>query len=111
MVIFISLSGKDFGPMKKAEAQALAEGNKEEEEAASDDGRPKGRVIDLVLPIAVLIVCAILGMAYVGGFFGLVVVMYIYTIHMVRKAAKNDSYFVTSAGAGDISYYLFNDKR
>ena len=49
--------------------------------------------------------------AYVGGFFGLVVVMYIYTIHLVRKAAKNDSYFVAPAGAGDVSYYLFNDKR
>ena len=31
--------------------------------------KKKGRVIDLVLPIFVLIVCAILGMAYVGGFF------------------------------------------
>ena len=29
----------------------------------------KGHIIDLVLPIVVLIICAILGMAYVGGFF------------------------------------------
>ena len=35
----------------------------------SAGSRPRGRVIDLVLPIVVLIVCAILGMAYVGGFF------------------------------------------
>ena len=69
-VIFISLSGKDFGPMKKAERRALREAGEAAADApAGDDGKPKGKVIDLVLPIAVLIVCAILGMAYVGGFF------------------------------------------
>lgn len=51
------------------------------------------------------------GSAAVAGFFGLVVVMYIYTIALVRKAAKNDSYFVGTGGAEDISYYLFNNKR
>ncbi len=68
MVFFISFTGKDFGPMKKAETEAL---NKEYEEESSDQGKaaPNGRVIDLVLPILVLIICAILGMAYVGGFF------------------------------------------
>lgn len=45
------------------------------------------------------------------GFIGLVVVMYIYTITLVRRAAKNDSYFVQPGGNGDISYYLFNDRR
>ncbi|MBR1659298.1 MAG: Na+/H+ antiporter NhaC family protein, partial [Oscillospiraceae bacterium] len=40
-------------------------------EAAADAGQSgkNGRVMDLVLPILVLIVCAILGMAYVGGYF------------------------------------------
>ena len=67
MVLFVSLTGKDFGPMKKAEQSALA--SAPEAKAATAQGSPKGRVIDLVLPILVLIVCAILGMAYVGGFF------------------------------------------
>lgn len=67
MVLFLSFTGKDFGPMKKAEK--LAELNKNPEEKTESSTSGKGRVIDLVLPILVLIVCAILGMAYVGGFF------------------------------------------
>ena len=67
MVFLLAFTGKDFGPMKKAEEKAaLAE---EEETAASETGEKKGRVIDLILPILILIICAILGMAYVGGFF------------------------------------------
>ena len=66
MVFFICLTGKDFGPMKHAEERALGGENTTYSE---DDTAGKGHVIDLVLPIAVLIVCAIAGMAYVGGFF------------------------------------------
>ena len=67
MVLFICWTGLDFGPMKKAEEAAL---NSEVQNAADAvQGNPNGRVIDLVLPIVVLIVCAILGMGYVGGFF------------------------------------------
>ncbi|MCR5221859.1 MAG: Na+/H+ antiporter NhaC family protein [Lachnospiraceae bacterium] len=67
MVFLISFTGRDFGPMKKAEEEAL---NASPEEGNGPAGEQnKGHVIDLVLPIAVLIVCAILGMAYVGGFF------------------------------------------
>ena len=66
MVVFIAVTGLDFGPMKKAEERA-ALGN----DAVTDkvEGNENGRVIDLVLPIAVLVVTAVLGMAYVGGFF------------------------------------------
>ncbi|MBO7429775.1 MAG: Na+/H+ antiporter NhaC family protein [Spirochaetia bacterium] len=66
MVFFICLTGKDFGPMKHAEERALGGENTTYSE---DDTAGKGHVIDLVLPIVVLIVCAIAGMAYVGGFF------------------------------------------
>ena len=71
MVVFICVSGKDFGKMKKAEERAAIEGNPiaEEEKADPKEGRPRGTVWDLALPILVLIICAILGMAYVGGFF------------------------------------------
>jgi len=68
MVIFLAITGKDFGPMKRAEEKAL--GGKNAEYSASTDNEVKGHVVDLVLPIGVLIVCAILGMAYVGDFFG-----------------------------------------
>ncbi len=65
-VIFFSVTGKDFGKMKKAElkaAEAIAESSE------NGDTALKGNVIDLILPIIVLIICAILGMGYVGGFF------------------------------------------
>ncbi len=67
MVFVICLTGKDFGPMKKAEERAMREAAAEKAGQKQEESR--GRVIDLVLPILVLIVCAILGMAYVGGFF------------------------------------------
>ena len=66
MVLVISITGKDFGPMKTAEERARAE---EAREDGASQSKQSGRVTDLVLPILVLIVCAILGMAYVGGFF------------------------------------------
>ncbi len=67
MVFFIAFTGRDFGPMKKAEEEAVRRAPQEED--ASSREETKGHVIDLVLPILVLIICAILGMAYVGGFF------------------------------------------
>ncbi len=67
MVFFICFTGKDFGPMKAAEERMLKEGPEKQSEA--DRTESKGQVIDLVLPIVVLIICAICGMAYVGGFF------------------------------------------
>ena len=69
MVLFICWTGKDFGPMKRAESEAAHQSGSEESGAAENEENAKGSVIDLVLPIAVLIVCAIMGMAYVGGFF------------------------------------------
>ena len=69
MVLFICWTGKDFGPMKHAELAAAQQAAAEESGEAQSDAPANGRVIDLVLPILVLIVCAILGMAYVGGFF------------------------------------------
>ncbi len=65
-VFMISVTGKDFGPMKRAEERAMLS---EASDSTQETGNGKGRVIDLVLPIVVLIICAILGMAYVGGFF------------------------------------------
>ena len=67
MVLFICWTGLDFGPMKKAEDAARS--MESQGEAAATQGNPNGRVIDLVLPIVVLIICAIMGMGYVGGFF------------------------------------------
>ena len=61
----------DFGPMKLQELNAMVNGDlgsKSNKEVA--EANPKGRVIDLIFPTIVLIVTCILGMVYVGGFFG-----------------------------------------
>ena len=66
MVFFLSITDFDFGPMKKAEESQ----NIEDMEAQKEDsGVKNGTVPDLVVPILTLIVCSILGMAYVGGYF------------------------------------------
>ncbi len=66
MVIFLSITGKDFGPMKKAEEVAAQSAPSDMDTEFKES---RGKVYDLVLPILVLIICAITGMAYVGGFF------------------------------------------
>lgn len=72
MVLVICLTNFDFGPMKKAvEAAKNMEFNDEAEMKEMDGIKisSKGKVYDLLVPIIVLIVFSILGMAYVGGFF------------------------------------------
>ena len=66
MVFFLSVTDFDFGPMKRAES-----GRREEAPAVGNEEgtKKKGTVPDLVVPVLTLIVCAILGMAYVGGYF------------------------------------------
>lgn len=70
MVVFLCLTGMDFGKMKLAE-QAASLSASENEDAQVGRGKEvsRGTVYDLIVPILVLIVFAILGMAYVGGFF------------------------------------------
>lgn len=73
MVLFISFMGFDFGPMKKHEINA-ANGDlfTTRNKVYDEDEQPvrsKGKVIDLVLPVVVLIVLCVVGMIYTGGFF------------------------------------------
>lgn len=75
MMIWLAVVKYDFGPMARYEAAArpydsdidtlktLAEGQD------SDGVSDKGKVIDLVIPIAILIVACVAGMLYSGGFF------------------------------------------
>ncbi len=72
MMFFLAISGLDYGPMKKHETNAakgdiFTSGVKQAAEEMKVN--PKGKVIDLVLPVAVLIVCCVFGMIYSGGFF------------------------------------------
>ena len=74
MMIGLVLLKVDFGPMAKFERNAIEKGDlfsgsnpyaMLDEDVAED----KGRVMDLVLPIVVLVVCCVIGMIYSGGFF------------------------------------------
>ena len=73
MVIFISVSDTDYGSMKIHEDNAkngdifTTKNNTYEQDAQPVTER--GRVIDLILPVAVLIVFCVVGMIYTGGFF------------------------------------------
>lgn len=56
----------EFGPMKEAELKAEKAAVKESEAV---ERKTKGKVIDLVFPIIVLIISCVIGMIYTGGFF------------------------------------------
>ena len=74
MMVGISLLKIDYGPMARYERNAMESGDlfsgknpydtMEVEEDVSH-----GRVMDLVLPIVLLILCCVTGMLYSGGFF------------------------------------------
>ena len=70
-VITLSVMNFDYGPMKLAEQNARLNGDLGAIEGSSDiASNPKGKVIDLVLPVLFLIATCVIGMIYVGGFFG-----------------------------------------
>ena len=75
MVIAMSVMNVDYGPMKKHEINAVKNndlfttGSEEAAEDAAPAADGKGRVIDLILPVVVLIVACVVGMIYTGGFF------------------------------------------
>ena len=73
MMLFLAISKFDYGPMKKHERNALeagdlfTSGTKQAVDAM--EVNEKGRVIDLVLPVVILIISCVIGMIYSGGFF------------------------------------------
>ena len=70
-IIAITLMKFDYGPMRVHEFNAMTKGdlytsgdrNESEEETFSE----KGKVIDLIFPIILLIVCCVFALVYVGG--------------------------------------------
>ena len=72
MMLFLAITGFDFGPMKKHEASALGGNDLAALEKATDALRQndRGRVYDLVIPVVVLVAACVVGMIYSGGYFG-----------------------------------------
>lgn len=70
-VVALCLMKFDFGPMRLAELSAqLDERANAADTSEKDPKSSRARVIDQIFPIAVLIVTCVIGMVYVGGFFG-----------------------------------------
>lgn len=77
MIIMVSTTSLDFGPMARFEKRAIEEGildsnsldENTDDEISKLKVSSKGTVADLVVPILVLIVTSILSMLYVGGYF------------------------------------------
>ena len=75
MMLVLVISKAEYGSMRQHELNAL-KGDLHSTPAGAADkfdddvaGNPKGKVLDLILPVASLIVCCIIGMIYTGGFF------------------------------------------
>ena len=71
MVFFIAITAFDFGLMKKHEDNAakgdlFTSGAEEFDQVSEDEVNPNGKVMDLILPVAVLIFSAIGAMIYTG---------------------------------------------
>ena len=74
MVILMSLLNVDYGSMRTHEQNAangdlFTTGDNTYSAEAEEPVTTKGKVIDLVLPVIVLIVLCVTGMIYTGGFF------------------------------------------
>lgn len=74
MLISLVVLNINFGPMKLHEDNAflnndLFSDNEKKKEDVTEYINPKGKVIDLVIPIITLIICCVIGMIYTGGFF------------------------------------------
>lgn len=73
MIIFITLLGIEYGPMKKHEENAILNGDLYTTPDRPFEGQDtevptgKGKVIDLIFPVLILIVFCIMGMVYTGG--------------------------------------------
>ena len=71
MVLYMTITAFDFGLMKKHEENAakgdlFTSGGEEFEQVAQEEVNPNGKVMDLILPVAVLIISAIGAMIYTG---------------------------------------------
>ena len=74
MVILITIMGFDYGTMRIHEENAkkgdlYTTDARPYADSDNEPGNPRGKVIDLIVPVVSLIVCCVLTMIYTGGFF------------------------------------------
>ena len=73
-IIGLTMMKFDYGPMKLHELNAINNDDlftcgEKVDQADDIEFNPKGKVIDLILPVIALVVTCIIGLLYVGGFF------------------------------------------
>jgi len=73
-VVAIVIMKADYGPMAKHERNAIEKGDlfSTDERVGGEEvfANPRGRVADLILPVVVLVIISVIGLLYIGGFFG-----------------------------------------
>ncbi|MDO4336654.1 MAG: Na+/H+ antiporter NhaC family protein [Eubacteriales bacterium] len=75
MMVGMVLMKVEFGSMGVHETNALkgdlftTEGRPYANAEDDSEGNPRGKVIDLLIPIISLVICCVIGMIYTGGFF------------------------------------------
>ncbi|MCR4791118.1 MAG: Na+/H+ antiporter NhaC family protein [Lachnospiraceae bacterium] len=75
MMIALSVSKADFGPMAVHEKNAIRNDDlfttpdRPYADASDEKVSSKGKVMDLVIPVVALVICCVIGMIYTGGFF------------------------------------------
>lgn len=75
MMVGMAVMKIEFGPMATHELNACkgdiytTPGRPYANAENDNEGNPKGKVIDLLIPILCLVVCCVIGMIYTGGFF------------------------------------------
>ncbi len=72
-IVALVVMKADFGPMAKHERNAIEKGDlfSTDERVDGEEvfANPRGKVIDLILPVVVLVVISVIGLLYIGGFF------------------------------------------
>ncbi|MBQ4572583.1 MAG: Na+/H+ antiporter NhaC family protein [Clostridia bacterium] len=75
MMITITVMKFDYGKMRIHEQNALngdlftSDAESFKDSADTENANPKGKVIDLIIPVVLLIIACVIGLIYSGGFF------------------------------------------
>ena len=67
-IIVIVVMGFDYGPMARAEIEAYRDGMLGSLGSEEKLDNPRSRLVDMLIPVIILIVCCVIGMMYIGGF-------------------------------------------
>lgn len=108
MVVFIVITGYDFGPMRKAEERARS-GEATEvmtSSAEAPKANPRGTVMDMLVPIFALIIFAVLSLMYSGGYWGADAAYHTFGAAM-GNASASSALVWASFGAVGVAFLMY----